>query len=927
MRVVIPTFRHRILRTTTIAGIAACVAMEIAGCCASCAPSQKRKSNPSSSIAKTRSRRLTSEVIAAVMENGEESTTEEATLPSPHQDFPSAVIDDPSAAAVPTMFVPKAKVKHAQLGYGIIGNKPARREDGKILFQWQRNQQFGRKKKAVVFNRWVRPEELTADVHDEPAVLDEEALNLHQNHSTEASGDVPASDDDEAEHITLDGVLPRRAAHHKERKLQQNTEALRKPRLLCGSKKSKPVQHISAEAMIRDGFSNECLVPDAIDKHAVFCRACKKSYPLIKSSLTAHVSSSKHKSAVQAALTKGTDDSKLKLFLEDYCMSHPREKGATVSSDIAVYRYRVVEAMLASGIALNKLNSLRPLLERSGVCLSDRSHLSSFVPRILERERALLEEELKDQLISFIFDGTTRLGEAVNVIYRFCPPDFSQIMMRLVNFTTLESHMNGNALGQHLNDVLTSTMRIPRNNVVGSSRDSCSTNGAGLRVIHPLFPALLDCMCYSHMLQGTGARFQFEHLDEFMTSFLILQSMAVVKSVWKQIVGTSMKGYSKIRWWSRWELMTDLAGAFGPALDRFVQTLVDRDIGDATTSKMQAVLNDAGKREGFQLELALVMDLGIFLRTTYLLEGDGLCILRVHELVEKIRALGRSFDDQSSLPNTAALLRSNAKIEEGVKFRQFWSETDAPGESGWWNGKILHKRPGHGQLCAVRYWNGSEMWIQKAEEQAFRGNILAHELPQWKAAVAKVQPAFDYIDCRLTNACDSSYHMKMQHSQMRLFKVRKYGICSCAFMSSHMDVLYPFQVFDPSKLLLEEDMNESYIDAFQDVPPFVVHDLLPGMKQELPKYIIAAQEFNSDANLNDMQQYTQGILRFWSKHRANLPTWAKAAQIVFSLSPSSAGCERVFSLLKHMFGEQRDSSFADQIEVALMLAYNKRSYG
>ena len=42
---------------------------------------------------------------------------------------------------------------------------------------------------------------------------------------------------------------------------------------------------------------------------------------------------------------------------------------------------------------------------------------------------------------------------------------------------------------------------------------------------------------------------------------------------------------------------------------------------------------------------------------------------------------------------------------------------------------------------------------------------------------------------------------------------------------------------------------------------------------------------------------------------------------------SSAACERVFSLLKQMFGDQQMLSLADYIQAALMLKYNKRKVG
>jgi hypothetical protein len=44
-------------------------------------------------------------------------------------------------------------------------------------------------------------------------------------------------------------------------------------------------------------------------------------------------------------------------------------------------------------------------------------------------------------------------------------------------------------------------------------------------------------------------------------------------------------------------------------------------------------------------------------------------------------------------------------------------------------------------------------------------------------------------------------------------------------------------------------------------------------------------------------------------------------------SARTASCERVFALLKSMFGEQQMNSLSDFIQAALMLRYNKRVVG
>ena len=53
-------------------------------------------------------------------------------------------------------------------------------------------------------------------------------------------------------------------------------------------------------------------------------------------------------------------------------------------------------------------------------------------------------------------------------------------------------------------------------------------------------------------------------------------------------------------------------------------------------------------------------------------------------------------------------------------------------------------------------------------------------------------------------------------------------------------------------------------------------------------------------------------------------TWA---QIIFAFTPNSAAAERVFSMLKAMFGDQQMETLADIIQTALMLRINKRRVG
>jgi len=49
--------------------------------------------------------------------------------------------------------------------------------------------------------------------------------------------------------------------------------------------------------------------------------------------------------------------------------------------------------------------------------------------------------------------------------------------------------------------------------------------------------------------------------------------------------------------------------------------------------------------------------------------------------------------------------------------------------------------------------------------------------------------------------------------------------------------------------------------------------------------------------------------------------------MVFALSCTSAAAERVFFLVDAMFGEDQRTCLADQVQVGVMLRYNKRMVG
>ena len=71
-----------------------------------------------------------------------------------------------------------------------------------------------------------------------------------------------------------------------------------------------------------------------------------------------------------------------------------------------------------------------------------------------------------------------------------------------------------------------------------------------------------------------------------------------------------------------------------------------------------------------------------------------------------------------------------------------------------------------------------------------------------------------------------------------------------------------------------------------------------------------------------MHAFSEGALSFGgSKVVIQFKAWRDAARTVFSMPPTSAASERVFALLKNMFGSDQLRALADYIQIALMLRY------
>ena len=151
------------------------------------------------------------------------------------------------------------------------------------------------------------------------------------------------------------------------------------------------------------------------------------------------------------------------------------------------------------------------------------------------------------------------------------------------------------------------------------------------------------------------------------------------------------------------------------------------------------------------------------------------------------------------------------------------------------------------------------------------------------------------------------------------------GNCDAIFSFEHTyEVFKLVQVFDPCFAV--SYLTPAWINNLIQIKPIGAHNLIPGLLAESHTYLTLAAPC-AGFDTSNVQAYTAALLKWWKINHPTIPTWAKAARIIFAMAPSSAASERVFSLVESMFGKDRLSSLSDQLQGSVMLKYNKRHVG
>jgi len=293
----------------------------------------------------------------------------------------------------------------------------------------------------------------------------------------------------------------------------------------------------------------------------LFCNACREEVNVKKSSVRNHIQSTKHKNGNAALITKN----KKERTIAETIQQHNKEehvRGETMSIEQQVYRVKIVECFLKAAVPLNKLQHFRTLFEETGYRLTDRRRMADLISLVLKQERSKIHGELFGQDVSAIFDGTSRLGEALAVL-RFVTSKWT-IEQCLMKVQLLAKSLKWEEITRELIHTLTTEYNIGSNNPLAAMKDRASPNGASMKTVKVLYPDIVDIGCFSHTIDRVGENFHTPILHEFGIAWVSMFSHSPkIKLLWMEQTGKHMISYSPTRWWSRWEVYYQVMVHFG----------------------------------------------------------------------------------------------------------------------------------------------------------------------------------------------------------------------------------------------------------------------------------------------------------------------------------------------------------------------------
>lgn len=209
-------------------------------------------------------------------------------------------------------------------------------------------------------------------------------------------------------------------------------------------------------------------------------------------------------------------------MLKEYDQTvHPA--GEYLPEPVRVYRVKVLTDFLKAGVAIEKIDMLRDILEENSLRLTCSQRMRELIPFILLQEEKKLLGEINKKHVSVIFDGTTHVCEAMVIVLRYLDDTWC-LQQRVAKLRLLAKSMTGEELARELIVTLSTELAIKSDKVVATMRDRAAVNNVAIQTLKIVFPKVFDIGCFSHTLDHVGEKFKTPILDSFSKSWLSMFS-------------------------------------------------------------------------------------------------------------------------------------------------------------------------------------------------------------------------------------------------------------------------------------------------------------------------------------------------------------------------------------------------------------------
>ena len=258
------------------------------------------------------------------------------------------------------------------------------------------------------------------------------------------------------------------------------------------------------------------------------------------------------------------------------------------------------------------------MLEENAFRLSQASNLSELVP-FIHQQQISVKNQIDLQEISFIFDGTTHVCEALVILVRFADEKWN-IQQCVVRLMLIAMSLTGEEVARQLIVSLTTELGIESDLLIAAIRDCASVNNVAIRTLSIVFPKVLDIGYFSHTPDHVGEHMKIPVLEEFLKGWIGLFSRSPkARLAYNSLTGVPVPSYSDARWWLKWEVMNHLLKLFDS-----VSSFLDKTDLPSSRLKLQEIISGPPKNRKLHMELAITIDaMEPFVKATYNLEGDG----------------------------------------------------------------------------------------------------------------------------------------------------------------------------------------------------------------------------------------------------------------------------------------------------------------